>query len=86
MAKLNREAMATYLDTAFNTKVADASKAVFEIIGDDIEEMSVELNPDTEQNKNILGAGTPEGRSLQDAHAGSVCGGHRSDKAHCLRP
>ncbi len=55
MAKLNREAMATYLDTAFNTKVADASKAVFEIIGDDIEEMSVELNPDTEQNKNILG-------------------------------
>lgn len=55
MAKLNREAMATYLDTGFNTKVADASKAVFEIIGDDIEEMSVELNPDTEQNKNILG-------------------------------
>lgn len=55
MAKLNREAMATYLDTVFNTKVADVSKAVFEIIGDDIEEMSVELNPDTEQNKNILG-------------------------------
>ena len=55
MAKLNREAMATYLDTTFNTKVADVSKATFEIIGDDIEEMSVELNPDTEQNKNILG-------------------------------
>ena len=55
MAKLNREAMATYLDTTFNTKVADVSKATFEIIGDDIEEMSVELNPDTEQKKNILG-------------------------------
>lgn len=55
MAKLNREAMATYLDSAFNTKVAEVAKATFEIIGDDIEEMSVELNPDVEQNKNILG-------------------------------
>ena len=53
--KLEREAMAHYLDTAFNTKVADAAKAVFEIIGDDIEDMSVELNSDTEQIKNILG-------------------------------
>lgn len=53
--KLNREAMAHYLDTAFNTKVADASKAQFEILGDDIEEMSVELNSDVETVKNILG-------------------------------
>lgn len=53
--KLNREALATYIDTAWNKKVADASKATFEIIGDDIEEMSVELNSDTEQTKNILG-------------------------------
>ena len=37
--KLNREALAHYLDTAWNKKVADASKAVFEIIGDDIEDM-----------------------------------------------
>lgn len=55
MAKLNREAMATYLDTAWNSSVADVAKAVFEIIGDDIEEMSVELNPDIDQKKNILG-------------------------------
>lgn len=55
MAKLNREALATYLDTKWTKKVADVSTAVFEIIGDDIEEMSVELNPDTEQTKNILG-------------------------------
>lgn len=55
MGKLNREALAHYLDTAWNKKVADASKAVFEILGDDIEEMSVELNPETEQKKNILG-------------------------------
>ena len=53
--KLNREALAHYLDTTFNTKVSDASKATFEIIGDDIEEMSVELNSDTETLKNILG-------------------------------
>ena len=53
--KLNREAMAHYLDTAFNIKVADASKAQFEILGDDIEELSVELNSDVETVKNILG-------------------------------
>ena len=53
--KLNREAMAHYLDAAFNTKIADASKAQFEILGDDIEEMSVELNSDVETVKNILG-------------------------------
>lgn len=55
MAKLNREAFASFLDTAWNKKVADASEATFEIIGDDIEEMSVELNPDVESRKNILG-------------------------------
>ena len=55
MAKLNREALAHYLDTAWNKKVADSSKAEFEILGDDIEEMSVELNADTSQVKNILG-------------------------------
>ena len=55
MAKLNREALAHYIDTAFNKTVADASKAVFEIIGDDIEEMSVEMSSDVSQLKNILG-------------------------------
>lgn len=55
MGKLNREALAHYLDTAFNKKVADASKAAWEIIGDDIEDMSVEMNSDTETLKNILG-------------------------------
>lgn len=55
MAKLNREAFASFLDTAWNSKVADVSKAAFEIIGDDIEEMNVELNPDVESRKNILG-------------------------------
>lgn len=52
MAKLNREALAQYLDTTFK---GVAESAVWEIIGDDIEEMSVELNPDTETLKNILG-------------------------------
>ena len=53
--KLTREAFQSYLDSGFNRKVADASKAVWEILGDDMEEMSVELNSDTEQRKNILG-------------------------------
>lgn len=53
--KLKREALAHYLDTAWNKKSADASKAVWEILGDDIEEMSVEMNADTTQTKNILG-------------------------------
>lgn len=55
MGKLNREALAHYLDTAWNKKIADVGSAEFEILGDDIEEMSVELNGETEQKKNILG-------------------------------
>ena len=53
--KLKREALAQYLDSKWGKKVADASKAVWEILGDDIEDMSVEMNPDTSQIKNILG-------------------------------
>lgn len=52
MAKLNREALAHYLNTTFKLTTENAE---WEIIGDDIEEMSMELNPDTEQSKNILG-------------------------------
>ncbi len=50
--KLNREALAHYLDTTFEK---NAETAVWEILGDDIEEMSMELNSDTETKKNILG-------------------------------
>lgn len=50
--KLNREALAHYLNTKWNTQ---AEGAEWEIIGDDIEEMSVEMNPDVETLKNILG-------------------------------
>lgn len=55
MAKLNREALAHYIDTKMTATIAEAESAEFEVIGDDIEEMSVEMNPDTEQIKNILG-------------------------------
>ena len=55
MGKLNREALAHYIDTEWNKSVSDASDAQFEVVGDDIEDMSVELNADTEQTKNILG-------------------------------
>lgn len=52
MGKLEREALAHYLDTTWNLKLDTAE---WEVLGDDIEEMSVELNPDTEQKKTILG-------------------------------
>ena len=52
MAKLNREALAHYLDYSFGL---EAESATWEIIGDDIEKMSNELNPDIETLKNILG-------------------------------
>lgn len=50
--KLTREAMKHYLDYSFKCNVESAT---WEALGDDIEEMSVELNPDTETKKNILG-------------------------------
>ena len=50
--KLNREALMQYLDTSFKLQ---SGSATWEIIGDDIEEMSVEMNPDVETLKNILG-------------------------------
>lgn len=55
MGKLGREALATYIDTGFNAVVDKAGEASWELLGTDIEEMSVELNSDTETRKNILG-------------------------------
>ena len=59
MAKLNREALAHYLDTGMHPKYyssgTTAVTPAWEIIGEDIEEMSVDLNPNTDQFKNILG-------------------------------
>ena len=52
--KLKRSALAHFLDSAWNKKTADASKAVFEILGDDIEEMSVDMNADLSSTTNIL--------------------------------
>lgn len=50
--KLNREALMHYLDYSFARTIGSAT---WEILGDDIEEMSNELNPDMETVKNILG-------------------------------
>jgi len=52
MAKLNREALMHFLNTKFTTAPTGAD---WEWIGDDIEELAVELNPDTETFKNIKG-------------------------------
>lgn len=53
--KLTREAMAHYLDPSFKNDLSAAGTADWEVLGDDIEEMSMEMNPDTEPKKNILG-------------------------------
>ena len=53
--KLEREALMHFLDSTFNN--SESSPSWF-LIGKDIEEMSVELNPDTETTKNILGETT----------------------------
>lgn len=51
MSKLARKALAHYIDSTFS---GSGSPNWF-LIGKDIEEMSVELNPDTESKENILG-------------------------------
>lgn len=68
MPKLERKAFVTYIDSSWNKKVADVSKATFVIIGDDIEEMSVELNSDVSQVKNILG----ETRTVDNGYSPSM--------------
>ena len=59
MAKLKREALLHFLDTGMNPHYySSGTTAVtpsWEVIGTDIEDMSVELNHDTESIKNILG-------------------------------
>lgn len=49
--KLKRSALLHYLDTTFSTALTGAS---WSLIGKDVEDLSVELNPDTETIRNIL--------------------------------
>lgn len=51
--KLAREALMHYIDSSFGT-----GDTTWFLIGKDIDDMSVELNPDTETTKNILGETT----------------------------
>lgn len=51
--KLAREALMHYINSSFGT-----DSATWFLIGKDIDDMSVELNPDTETTKNILGETT----------------------------
>lgn len=50
MAKLERKALAHYLDSTFN-----GTAPAWFLLGADLEELSVELNPDIESVKNIIG-------------------------------
>lgn len=49
MGKLKRSALLHYLDTTFGGETPE-----WFLIGQDVEDMSIELNPDTETVKNIL--------------------------------
>lgn len=49
--KLKRSALMHFLNTAFSTSLTSPD---WYLIGKDVEDMSVELNPDTETTKNIL--------------------------------
>ena len=53
MSKLERKAYLTYLDASFGGETP-----IWFLVGKDIEDMSVELNPDTESKENILGETT----------------------------
>lgn len=52
MAKIARKYLAHYLDAAFDTTYEATEYA---LLGKDLEEFTVELNPDVETKKNILG-------------------------------
>lgn len=52
MAKAERKYLAHYLDGAFDTTYAATE---YVRLGKDLEEFNVELNPDVERKKNILG-------------------------------
>lgn len=53
MNKLKRSALAHYLNAEFSTTLSTPSPS-WSLIGKDVEDLSVELNPDTETIKNIL--------------------------------
>lgn len=55
MAKIERKFMAHLIDASFGN---DLTKAAWTRLGADLEEYNVELNPDTETGKNILGEST----------------------------
>ena len=55
VGKIERKFMAHYIDTAFAKDTTSTVSPSWYRIGEDLEEYSVELNPDTEVVKNILG-------------------------------
>ena len=55
VAKIERKYMAHFIDTA-NLCTATPTTASYYRIGEDLEEYNVDLNPDTELVKNILGS------------------------------
>lgn len=61
--KLNRSHLLHYIDSAFSA----ASAASWYLLGKDIEDVSVELNPDTSSKKNILDETSVEDNGYEPA-------------------
>ena len=55
VGKIERKYMAHFIDTAFITDATSTASPSWYRLGEDLEEYNVELNPDTEVVKNILG-------------------------------
>lgn len=53
--KSDRTCHALYIDVAFST---DYSKSKYEILGKDTDNLSIELNPEVEKKKNVIGENT----------------------------
>lgn len=54
LGRLKRSALLHYLETSFNTSSGLPQSPAWYLIGKDVEDMSVEMNSDTETIKNIL--------------------------------
>ncbi len=64
MSKIERKYMAHLIDASFG---GDLTKAVWSRLGKDLEEFNVELNPDTETSKNILGESTFKHKGYEES-------------------
>ena len=65
---IERKYMAHYIDAGFNSALSGTGVTLNWVrLGEDLEELNVELNPDVEQKKNILGENTARHRGYEES-------------------